>query len=105
MADDSESTPFLTDNDHDQDNNTLIKDPEDDVMKATLTANASFERRVRILTICVSLFSGITTLILIATFVIIQVGPFFRGFSFQTGYDVQALGITVSIIISPYLTH
>lgn len=100
MADDTESTPFLTDNDHDQDT-TPVKDPEDDVMKATLPVNAHFKRPIKILTSCVSFLSGITTMILIAAFVIIQVGPF-RGYTYAAQYVVQALGITafVSLILS-----
>jgi hypothetical protein len=103
MADDSESTPFLTDNDHDQDT-APVQHPEDDVMKATVPVNTYFKRPVKILSICVSLFSGINTMILITAFVILQVAPF-RGYTYGTDYAVQALGITVSITISPYFAH
>jgi hypothetical protein len=103
MADDSESTPFLADNDHDQDT-TPIKDPEDDVMKVALPANTHFKRPIKILTICVSAFSGIATVILIAAFVIIKVGPF-MAYTYGAQYVVQDLGITVSITTSPYFTY
>jgi hypothetical protein len=99
MADDSESTPFLTDNDHDQDT-APVQHPEDDVVKATFPVNAYFKRPVKIVTICVSLFSGVNVMILITAFVILQVGPF-RGYYYGADYAIQALGITVRLTISP----
>lgn len=102
MADDSESAPFLADNDHDQDT-TPVRDPEDDVMKVALPANAHFKRPIKILTICISAFSGIVTVILISAFVIIRVVPF-RIYINSAQYVVQDLGITVSITTSPYFT-
>jgi hypothetical protein len=103
MANESESTPFLTDNDYNQDT-APVQHPEDDVVKATFPVNAYFKRPVKIVTICVSLFSGVNMMILITAFVILQVGPF-RGYIYGADYAVQALGITVGINISPNFAH
>jgi hypothetical protein len=103
MADESESTPFLTDNDHDQDT-APVQHPKDDVVKASFPVSAYFKRPVKIVMICVSLLSGVNTMILITAFVILQVGPF-RGYIYGADYAIQALGITVSITISPYFAH
>jgi type IV secretory pathway VirB6-like protein len=103
MADDSESTPFLTNNGHDQDT-APVQHPEDDVVKATFPVNAYFKRPVKIVTICVSLFSGVSMMILIAAFAILQVAPF-TAFYYGADYAIKALGITVSITISPYFAH
>jgi len=100
---DSETTPFLTNYDHDEDA-TLVRDPEEDVTKVAPPANAHFKRHIKILTICVSAFSGIATGVLIAAFVIIQIGPW-RVYMNYAQFPVQDLGITVRIITSPFFFH
>lgn len=103
MADDFESTPFLADNDHDQDT-PIARDPEGGAIKDALLANADFNRLIKILTICLSSISGIITALLITALVIIQV-MFFEHYLNNAQKAVQALGIIVSTAHSPHLTY
>ncbi|SRR5437762_3567359 len=86
MADSSERAPLLADNEREDDR-------REDEITANIPANKHFHRPIKILTICISIASLLGVLVLIASFVIIQLLP---RHSPLTQNAVQKLGICVS---------
>ncbi|OCK92855.1 uncharacterized protein K441DRAFT_662504 [Cenococcum geophilum 1.58] len=91
----SENTPFLADNDH-SDN---YDETESHVTK-TSPANAHFKRPIKILTIFISLFSISIFGLLIASYVLIQVGPFQYTYSSPDRVRDLAICLFVNFILS-----
>jgi len=84
MAEPSEGTPFLADNEHSHD------DPESDYVKP-LPANSHFKKPIRILAAIISLLSlGIGALLIVCC-VVVQVGPF--EYTWGTGEAARDLAI------------
>jgi hypothetical protein len=71
MADDSESTPFLADNDH----TAHIDDSENHDTGKTLSPSAHFKRLIKIMKIILAFLSLSAFGLLIAAFVIIKPSP------------------------------
>jgi hypothetical protein len=71
MADDSESTPFLADNDH----TAHIDDSENDDTGKTVRPSVHFKRPIKIIKIILAFLSLSTFGILIAAFIIIASSP------------------------------
>ena len=89
MPDDSSSTPLLADNDH-SDN---YDETESYIIK-TLPANAYFKLPIQILTILISFFSISIFGLLIASYVLMNNGPF--GYISSSEEGARDLGICVS---------
>lgn len=88
----SESTPFLADNDHD--NNYV--EAEGRVSK-TLPANGHFKLAIKILSIIVTALSILITGLLIASYVLIRVGPFV--YTYISKDRVRDLAICVGFLL------
>ncbi|KAH7379831.1 hypothetical protein BKA64DRAFT_686446 [Cadophora sp. MPI-SDFR-AT-0126] len=100
MADGSENTPFLSDNEHDGETNGFL----DEVGEAPLTkasANSHFRRTIKALTIVLAVFSTLVVMVAIASFVVIQVASF-NGYTYNARDGLKDLGICtfISLIIS-----
>jgi hypothetical protein len=95
MADSSESTPFLANNDSPDDTNTLYGSEEEIPTKA-LPANAHFKRPIKILAIFVSIASVSGAIFLMASFITIQVASFTPGYTYNARYVLRELGTCVS---------
>ncbi|KAK0113477.1 hypothetical protein ONS95_013734 [Cadophora gregata] len=100
MADDSENTPFLSDNDHDDETNKFHGEEEDVLMTKT-SANSRFKRSIKALTIVLVIFSSLVVMTAIATFAVIQVASF-TGYTYNARYVLKDLGICtfISLILS-----
>lgn len=97
MTDDFENTPFLTDNEHDDDIGTQNEHLHDTPNK--IPANGHFKRAIKALTIVLVVFSALTFMSAIASFVMILVGSF-TGYIYGTREVLKDLGICVSSISS-----
>ncbi|KAH7327087.1 hypothetical protein BKA65DRAFT_509908 [Rhexocercosporidium sp. MPI-PUGE-AT-0058] len=100
MADNSENTPFLTDNDHDD--GIDAQDNEEYEVPLTKTpANSQFKRSIKALTIVLVIFLVLTVMLAIASFVMIQVVPF-KGYIYNAREVLKDLGICtfVALILS-----
>ncbi len=94
MADDSENTPFLADTDHENDVNDFHEEGYDDV-PSKIPANSHFKRSIKTLTIVLAIFSALTIMMAITSFVLIQIAPF-KGYTYNARDVLKDLGICVS---------
>lgn len=99
MADDSENTPFLADHDH-GDGVNGHNDDDYEASPAKTPANSHFKRPIKALTIVLVIFSALTVMLAIASFVMIQVAPF-KGYIYSAREVLKDLGICVSSLRSP----
>lgn len=93
MADDSENTPFLTDNDHEDDVNNFHGE-ENEAVASKIPANSHFKRSIKALTIVLAIFSALTVMMAIASFVLIQIAPF-KGYTYNARDVLKDLGVCV----------
>ncbi|PVH83938.1 hypothetical protein DL98DRAFT_91209 [Cadophora sp. DSE1049] len=100
MADDSENTPFLSDNDHDDEVNTFHAE-DDDAQITKSPANSHFKRPIKALTIVLAIFSALVVMVAVASFVVIQVASF-NGYTYNARDELKDLGICtfISLILS-----
>ncbi|KAL5327567.1 hypothetical protein ACEPPN_005267 [Leptodophora sp. 'Broadleaf-Isolate-01'] len=100
MADDSENTPFLADHDH-GDGVNGHNDDDYEASPAKTPANSHFKRPIKALTIVLVIFSALTVMLAIASFVMIQVAPF-KGYIYSAREVLKDLGICtfVALILS-----
>ncbi|KAG4438623.1 hypothetical protein IFR05_005906 [Cadophora sp. M221] len=104
MADHSENTPFLADNDHNDEVNR--QDGDDyEASPAKTPANSHFKRSIKALTIVLVIFSALTVMLAIASFVMIQVSSF-KGYIYGAREVLKDLGICafVALILSIVMT-
>lgn len=96
MAEPSEGTPFLSDNDH----RDTHDEPEDNYVKE-LPANSHFKQPLRILTAIISLLSLGVGIVLVAAVIFVKTGPFEH--AYHTSEEARDLAICVSASsIQPY---
>tara|TARA_R110002060_G_scaffold11571_2_gene16738 strand:- start:696 stop:977 length:282 start_codon:yes stop_codon:yes gene_type:complete len=91
---DSENTPFLSDNDR-EDGANDFSDSENEASIANSSANSHFKRSIKILTIVLTVFSGLVVMTAIASIVLIQVASF-NGYTYNAREGLRDLGICVS---------
>jgi hypothetical protein len=96
MADPSEGTPFLSDNDHRDHHN----EPEDDYVKP-LPANFHFKLALRILTAVICFLSLGVGIVLIAAIVFVNTGPFEH--PYHTKEEARDLVICVRAFSSTHM--
>lgn len=88
MAERSESTPFLADNDH-------VDDYDPNNFSRVLPANAHFKKPLRVLSGVISFLSLGVFGLLIASYVLLNVGPF------QYIWGSKEVTRDLSIVVSP----
>ena len=98
MADHSDTTPFIPDNDH-SDNH---EETESHITKKS-PANAHFKLQIKILTIIVSVLSFSICGILIGSYVFINTGPF--QYTYSSSESVRDLAICVCFPSLTYTTR
>jgi hypothetical protein len=94
MTEDSESTPFLADNDHDDND----EERENHVTMA-LPASYHFKYPLKILTIVISLLCISIVGLLIASYILLKVGPFENAYLSQDGTRDLAIGVSTIFLV------
>jgi hypothetical protein len=92
MSEPTDNTPFLSGNDHDEEESHFIK---------TLPANSYFKRSLKIIAALDLVLSILVFALLIVNYVYIKTGPF-SGYTYNTEETIRDLSIAVS---SPHLGH
>jgi hypothetical protein len=96
MADHSENTPFLADNDH----GNNYDESQGDFIKVS-PANSHFRRPIRILTGIISFLSLSVFGLLVASYVLLKVAPFQYTWGPQEAIRGLAICVSISSVIAP----